>query len=117
LLPRADARHVTEFDPEKFEEKYVRYLTELQRAYRNAFEYMNERYDSELVHAIDQQVLNESEPFYEGDGAFRIELPENPEDRLGGVLVEGEKLDAVLAEYVDRLEVEIRNVFDLDGEE
>jgi hypothetical protein len=99
------------FDPEKFEEKYVHYLTELQQAY------MNDRYDSELVHAIDQQVLNESEPFYEGDGAFRIELPERPVERLDGVLVDEEKLDAVLAEYVDRLEVEIQHVFDLqDGD-
>ena len=108
---------MTEFDPEKFEEKYVHYLTELQKAYRGAFEYMNERYDSELVHAIDQGILNESEPFYEGGGAFRIELPEDPHERLGAVLIEEEKLDAVLAEYVDRLEREIRNVFGLDGEE
>ena len=108
---------MTEFDPEKFEDKYAHYLTELQRAYRNAFEYMNERYDSELVHAIDQGILNESEPFHEGGGAFRIELPENPSGRLGNVLVDEEKLDAVLAEYVDRLEVEIRNVFGLDGDE
>ena len=106
-----------EFDPEKFEDKYIHYLTELQQAYRSAFEYMNERYDSDLVHAIDQSVLNESEPFYEGAGAFRIELPEHPRERLGNVLVDEEKLDAVLAEYVDRLEMEIRNVFGLDGEE
>lgn len=104
-----------EFDPDKFEDKYVHYLTELQRAYRNAFEYMNDRYDSELVHAIDQNVLNESEPFYQGEGAFRIELPENPTERLGGVLIEKEKLDAVLEEYVDRLEREIQNVFGLDA--
>jgi hypothetical protein len=106
-----------EFDPEKFEDKYVHYLTELQRAYRNAFEYMNDRYDSELVHAIDQNVLDESEPFYEGDGTFRIELPENPSERLGGVLVDEEKLDAVLAEYLDRLEREIRDVFGLDAQD
>jgi hypothetical protein len=106
-----------EFDPGKFEDKYVHYLTELQRAYRNAFEYMNDRYDSELVHAIDQNVLNESEPFYEGDGAFRIELPEHPSERLGDVLIEEEKLDAVLAEYVDRLEREIRNVFEIEERE
>ena len=105
---------MTEFDPEKFEEKYVHYLTELQQAYRAAFEHMNERYDSELVHAIDQGILNESEPFYEGGGAFRIELPEDPHGRLGGVLVEDEKLDAVLAAYVDRLETEIRDVFGLE---
>jgi hypothetical protein len=57
---------MTEFDPEKFEDKYVHYFNELQRAYKNAFERMNETYDSELIHAIDQQILNESEPIYEG---------------------------------------------------
>jgi predicted nucleotidyltransferase len=108
---------MAEFDPEKFEDKYVHYLTELQGAYRSAFEYMNERYDSELVHAIDQQVLNESEPFYEGDGEFRIELPENPHDRIQGVLVDEERLDAVLEEYLDRLEAEIRRTFGFAGEE
>ncbi|MFB6303927.1 MAG: DUF5783 family protein, partial [Haloferacaceae archaeon] len=51
---------MAEFDPEKFEDKYANYFTELQRAYKNAFETMNDAYDSELVHAIDQQVLNES---------------------------------------------------------
>jgi hypothetical protein len=72
---------MTDFDPEKFEDKYVHYFPELQRAYKNAFEAMSERYDSELVHAIDQQILNESEPFYD-DGAFRIELPDDPADRV-----------------------------------
>jgi len=66
-----------EFDPEKFEDKYAHYFNELQRAYKNAFNQMNDRYDSELIHGIDQTVLNESEPFYE-DGEFRVELPENP---------------------------------------
>jgi hypothetical protein len=62
---------MTEFDPEKFEDKYANYFTELQQAYKQAFERMNDRYDSELVHAIDQQILNESEPFYQ-DGQFSV---------------------------------------------
>jgi transcription termination factor NusB len=104
---------MTEFEPEKFEDKYANYFPELQTAYRNAFEQMNDRYDSDLVHAIDQQVLNESEPFYEDDG-FRLELPDNPEDRVTGVLVDEEKLDAVLAEYIETIEAELADVFDLD---
>ena len=104
---------MTEFDPEKFEDKYANYFTELQKAYKNAFERMNDTYDSELVHAIDQQILNESEPFYE-DGGFMIELPENPADRLSAVIVDDEKLDAVLSEYVDEIERELRRVFDID---
>ena len=103
---------MADFDPEKFEDKYVHYFTELQRAYKSAFETMNEQYDSELVHAIDQQVLNESEPFYE-DGEFRVELPENPRERVTGVVVDDEKLAETLDQYVDEIEAELRSVFDL----
>jgi hypothetical protein len=102
---------MAEFDPEKFENKYANYFTELQRAYKNAFERMNERYDSELVHAIDQQVLNESEPFYEGDGQFRIDLPENPADRVTAIIVDDVKLSETLDIYVDELEAELHSVF------
>jgi hypothetical protein len=107
---------VTDFDPEKFEDKYVHYFTELQRAYKNAFETMNEAYDSELVHAIDQQVLDESEPFYE-DGGFRVELPENPAERVTAVVVDEEKLEATLERYVAEIESELRAVFGLDPDE
>jgi len=105
---------MTTFDPEQFEDKYANYFPELQRAYKNAFERMNDRYDSELIHAIDQQVLNESEPFYEGEGQFRIELPEAPADRLAGVIVDDEKLETVLDRYVDEIERELRRVFEFD---
>lgn len=104
---------MAEFDPEKFEDKYANYFNELQRAYKNAFEHMNERYDSELIHAIDQQVLNESEPQYE-DGEFSVDLPENPYDRLQGVLVEEERFEEVLEVYVDRIERELHRVFGVE---
>jgi len=104
---------MTKFDPEKFEDKYANYFPELQKAYKNAFERMNDTYDSELVHAIDQQVLNESEPFYE-DGEFSVELPEDPTERLSAVIVDDEKLDVVLSEYIDEIERELRRVFDID---
>ena len=107
---------MTDFDPEKFEDKYVHYFPELQRAYKNAFEAMSERYDSELIHAIDQQILNESEPFYD-DGAFRIELPNDPADRVTAIVVDDEKLSAVLDAYVDELCDQLRTVFGVaDGE-
>ena len=105
---------MTDFDPEQFENKYANYFTELQRAYKQAFETMNDQYDSELIHGIDQQILNESEPFYEGDGQFRIELPENPTDRLTAVVVDDEKLEPVLDRYVDELEAQLRSVFEFD---
>jgi len=100
---------MSDFDPEKFEDKYEHYFPELQRAYRQAFETMNDAYDSELIHAIDQQLLAESEPFYEGDGQFRIELPEKRQ--VSGVLVDESKLDSVLDRYVEELEAELRSVF------
>jgi hypothetical protein len=109
---------MAEFDPEKFEDKYANYFTELQRAYKNAFETMRESYDSDLVHAIDQLVLNESEPFYE-DGDFRIELPDDPASRLegSGVPVSEERLEAALDDYVDEITAELRRTFRLDVDE
>jgi hypothetical protein len=104
------------FDPEKFEDKYANYFPELQKAYKQAFEYMNDTYDSELIHAIDQQILNESEPFYEGDGEFRIDLPEDPLDRLTAVLVDDEKAETILEEYVATIEQELQSVFEFDEE-
>jgi len=106
---------MADFDPEKFEDKYANYFNELQKAYKNAFERMNDRYDSELVHAIDQQVLNESEPFYEDGGEFRVELPENPTERVQGVLVDDEKLDELLDIYVEEIETELRRVFGFES--
>lgn len=103
------------FDPEKFEEKYVHYFTELQQAYKAAFEYMNDRYDSDLIHAIDQQILNESEPFYKGNNTFRVELPEEPYSRLQGVIVDEEKFEQILEEYVSHIESELRAVFGLEN--
>lgn len=99
------------FDPEKFENKYKHYFNELQQAYRNAFETMNDQYDSELVHAIDQAILSESEPFYEGDGEFRIELPDDPVERIDGVLADEGKVETTLDRYIDELEAEIAAVF------
>ncbi|ELY84539.1 DUF5783 family protein [Natrinema altunense] len=102
---------MADFDPEKFEDKYANYFPELQQAYKNAFNRMNDRYDSQLVHAIDQEVLNESEPFYEGNGEFRVELPDGPYERLSGVLVEEERFDDVLETHVEEIETELRRVF------
>ena len=109
---------MTDFDPEKFEDKYANYFAELQRAYKNAFETMRERYDSDLVHAIDQRVLNESEPFYE-DGTFRVELPDDPAKRLegSGVPVDEETLGAALDDYTAAIEDELYRVLGVDREE
>lgn len=105
---------MAEFDPEAFEDKYANYFTELQEAYKRAFDTMNEQYDSQLIHAIDQQVLNESEPFYD-DGEFRIELPDDPAARITGVVVSDEKLETVIDRYVEELRHELRVVFEIDS--
>ena len=100
-------------DAETFDEqKYTDLFPELQQAYRSAFNRVNERYDSTLVHGIDQQVLDESEPFYDESEGFHIELPEDPYDRLTGVVVEEERFEAVLEEYVGEIEQELERVFD-----
>lgn len=103
------------FDAEKFEEKYRHYLDELDQAYRNAFDYMNEQYDSGLVHVIDQKILDSSEPRYEGNAEFRIELPDAPMERLQSDSVDEEQFETVLSAYVERLEAELRAVFDLES--
>ncbi|WP_312910641.1 DUF5783 family protein [Natronosalvus caseinilyticus] len=104
---------MTEFDPAKFEDKYVHYFPELQQAYKNAFSRINERYDSSLVHAIDQQVLNESEPFYDEEDGFWIELPDDPYDRITGVVVDRERFETVLEAHVEAIESELERVFDV----
>jgi hypothetical protein len=106
------------FDPERFEaEKYREYFTGLQQAYKAAFNRMNDSYDSTLVHAVDQTVLAESEPFYE-DGGFRIGLPEDPSpaERVerAGVVVEESRLEEVLGRYAEVLVEELRAEFGLD---
>ena len=110
------------FDPERFEaEKYRDYFTELQQAYKSAFDRMNDRYDSTLVHAVDQTVLAESEPFYE-DGRFRVDLPEEPSpaERVesAGVVVDEPRLSELLERYCEAIDEELRSAFGLvDGDE
>ncbi|MFB6104537.1 MAG: DUF5783 family protein [Halobacteriaceae archaeon] len=99
------------FTPAEFEEKkYTDYFPHLQQAYKQAFQEVNETYDSDLVHAIDQTVFSESEPVYEGDGEFRIDLPEDPLARIAsaGVIAGDDRAQAVLDAYVEALEASLR---------
>ena len=102
---------MSEFDPDRFEDKYEHYFTELQQAYRQAFDVMSERYDSGLVHAIDQGILSESEPFYEGDGEFRIEVPSDAAERLPDR--DRERVEEALGAYCQEIAAQLRDVFDL----
>ena len=106
---------MTSFDPEKFEDKYEHYFTELQQAYKQAFDAMSDRHSSDLVHGVDQRVLAESEPFYEGDGQFRVKLPDDAVERLTGEFPLSEaELQEVYDEYTDEIERQLRSVFDLE---
>jgi hypothetical protein len=111
LFEGDNPKPMTEFDADAFEDKYANYFPELQKAYKQAFERMNEEYDSELVHGIDQRILSESEPFYEGDGEFRIELPEDPLAKIDALVVDEEKAEHVLETYLEELTHQHRQVF------
>lgn len=94
------------FDAEEFDEtKYTERFPQLQGAYKQAFSEVNETYDSELVHAIDQQVLNESEPFYDSDRGFYVEVPEEPVARVAaaGVIADSDRVETVLQAYTNAL--------------
>jgi hypothetical protein len=100
-------------DAETFDEqKYVEYFPQLQQAYKNAFNRVNETHDSTLVHGIDQQVLDESEPFYDEEEGFYLELPDEPYERLTSVVVSEEKFEAVLEEYVTEIERQLEAAFE-----
>ena len=105
---------MTEFDPDKFEEKYVHYFEELEEAYSNAYQQLHGRYDSEVLRAIDRRVLSESEPFYEGNGEFRVELPDDPHERVGAA-ADHDQFDAVLEEFVERIEGELQSIFGFES--
>ncbi len=108
---------MADFEPETFEEeKYTEHFTELQRAYKNAFETMNGQYDSDLIHAIDQQVLNESEPHFV-DGSFEIELPEEPTDRVTAVGADDGTVTETLDRYTEEIVTELHELFGVEQPE
>lgn len=103
---------MADLTPEEFEEeKYVKYFPKLQTAYKRAFDEMNETYNSDLVHGIDQTILAESEPHYEGDGEFTVDLPDEPLSRLEGVIATDGQAEQVLEIYVEELKTELQNTF------
>ena len=104
-----------EFDPEKFEEKYVHYFEELQEAYSNAYNQLHGRYDSEILKAVDRKLLSESEPFYEGDGEFRVDLPDERVEEVRAAVSDPDQFDTVLEELTDRIEAELRRIFGFES--
>lgn len=103
------------FDAQEFDDtKYTERFTQLQSAYKRAFSEVNERYDSELVHAIDQQVLNESEPFYDQEDGFYVEVPDEPVGRVAaaGVIADEEQVETVIEAYTDAIAAALADEFD-----
>lgn len=105
---------MTEFDPAKFEEKYVHYFEELETAYSNAYNQLHGRYDSEILRAIDRKVLSESEPVYLGEGEFRVELPGGRVEEVRAAVGDPEQFDVVLEEFRDRIADELVRIFEFD---
>ncbi|WP_276258529.1 DUF5783 family protein [Haloglomus litoreum] len=106
-----------DFDPERFEEgKYVHYFEELESAYTAAYQALHGEVDSGILRPIDRRVLSASEPFYEGDGEFRVDLPEDPYERAGQP-GDPEAFQAILDRLVAAIERELREEFGVaDGE-
>jgi hypothetical protein len=102
---------MAEFDPEKFDEKYVHYFEELETAYSNAYQQLHGQYNSEILRAIDRHVLNESEPVYDGNGEFRVLLPDDVEERTQSLPGDEETFNAILEEFTTRIERELRRIF------
>ena len=105
---------MTEFDPEKFEHKYEHYFEELETAYSNAYQQLHGQVDSEYLKAIDRQVLSESEPVYEGEGTFRVTVPDDARADVRSQSGDAETFDAVLDEFTDRIEAELRRLFEFE---
>lgn len=105
---------MTEFNSEKFEEKYQYYFDELERAYSDAYQQLHGEHNSEILRAVDRNVLSESEPVYEGNGEFRIMLPNDLEERAQSLPGDEEAFNTVLEEFTAEIERELRRVFEFE---
>lgn len=103
---------MVKFDEQRFEEKYVHYFEELETAYSNAYQQLHGQVDSTILKAIDRQVMSESEPHYVGDGEFRLDLPEDPAERVGDV--PAEEFDRLLDRYTELVEAELQTIFEFE---
>jgi len=87
---------------------------ELETAYANAYDQLHGQVNSEVLRAIDRQVLSESEPVYEGDETFRVVVPDDIEERKQPLPGDEETFNAVLTEFTTQIEQELRRVFEFD---
>jgi len=79
---------------------------------------MNDRYDSELIHGIDQTVLNERVRTVLRGRRVPRRTPREPRERIrGAVPVDDELFKEALNEYVDRIESELYRTLGVDRPE
>jgi len=105
---------VTEFNPEKFEEKYQYYFDDIERAYSTAYQQLHGEYNSDILRAIDRNVLSESEPVYEGNGEFRVSLPDDLDERAQSLPGDEEAFNTVLEEFTAEIERELHRIFEFE---
>ncbi|MFB6198710.1 MAG: DUF5783 family protein [Halobacteriaceae archaeon] len=99
-----------ELTEEEFEQKkYTEYFSKLQTAYKQAFDEVNTRYDSALVHTIDQQIFAESEPVFNEN---EVKLPDESEYDLDGIDASEEEIDQAVDAYATAIEEELIAIFD-----
>ncbi len=48
-----------------------------------------------------------------GNDEFRVELPDNPRNRVQGVAIDDGQFDVILTEFTTQIEVQLRHVFGL----
>ena len=107
---------MTRFDPEQFEEKYVHYFEELEAAYSNAYNDLHGSCDSQILRGIDRQILAESEPVYEGEGQFRVVLPDDLDRRIEAIPGEEEVVRDLLDRFTVGIEAELKRWAGNQGE-
>jgi hypothetical protein len=105
---------VTEFNPEQFEEKYQYYFDEIEKAYSAAYQQLHGEYNSDILRAIDRNVLSESEPVYEGNGEFRVILPDDLDERAKSLPGDEEAFNTVLEEFTAEIEHELHRIFEFE---
>lgn len=105
---------MTTFDPDKFDEKYLHYFEELEQAYSNAYEELHGDVDSQILKAVDRTILAESEPMYDGEGEFRIQLPDDVDTRIASIGADGAAVEAILERLTDEIEHELRRIFEFE---
>lgn len=107
---------MVEFNPEKFQDKYEYYFEEIESACSDAYQQLHGGYNAELLRAIDRQVRSESDPVYEGNGEFRVVLPDDTREPAQSLPGGEAAFNTVLAESTAGIERELHRLFAFEDE-